>query len=111
MDKLNKIYEEWQKLNGELFQESKDYIKECLLNTIDGSISLEECCVCITYDSEYKYDANIHSRVERVYLKNGNVYVDTEDCAQYDIYNIAASELFCIAENVGYIIENEYEIE
>ena len=30
MDKLDKIYAEWEKLNYELFQESKDYIKECL---------------------------------------------------------------------------------
>lgn len=110
MDKLNKIYEQWQKLNNELFQESKDYIKKCL-STIDNSISLDECNVCVTYDAEYQYDANLHSHVERVYLKNGNIYVDTEDCYQYDIENITASELFDIAESVGYIIENEYEIE
>ena len=46
-----------------------------------------------------------------MYLKNGNIYVDTEDCYQYDIDNITASELFDIAESVRYIIENEYEIE
>ena len=33
MDKLNKIYEEWVKLNIELFQESKDYIKKMPVNT------------------------------------------------------------------------------
>ena len=49
MDKLNKIYEEWKKLNNELFQESKDYIKKCL-STIDNSISLDECNICVTYD-------------------------------------------------------------
>ena len=113
MDKLNKIYAEWQKLNDELFQESKDYIKKCLSIPIDNSISLDECNVCITYDggNHPEYYANPYSHVERVYLKNGNIYVDTEDCYQYDIENITASELFDIAESVGYIIENEYEIE
>ena len=111
MDKLNKIYAEWKKLNDELFQESKDYIKECLSKTIDNGVSLDECNICVTYDggNHPEYDATPYSHVERVYLKDGKVYVDTEDCYQYDIYNITASELFCIAENVGHIIENEYE--
>ena len=113
MDKLNKIYEKWEKLNKELFQESKDYIKECMSKTIDNSVSLDECNICVTYDGgrHPECDANPYSHVERVYLKNGNIYVDTEDCYQYDIDNITASELFDIAESVGYIIENEYEIE
>ena len=111
MDKLNKIYAEWKKLNDELFQESKDYIKECLSKTIDNSVSLDECNVCVTYDggNHPEYYANPFSHVERVYCENGKVYLDTEDCTRYDICNITASELFCIAENVGYIIENEYE--
>ena len=111
MDKLNKIYEEWQKLNKELFQESKDYIKECLSKTIDNSVSLDECNICVTYDggNHPEYDATPFSHVERVYLENGKMYLDTEDCTRYDICNITAEDLFCIADNVGYIIENEYE--
>ena len=111
MDKLNKIYAEWQKLNNELFQESKCYIKECLQKTIDNSVSLDECNVCVTYDggSHPESYATPYSHVERVYCENGNVYIDTEDCTRYDINNITASELFYIAESVGYIIENEYE--
>lgn len=111
MDKLNKIYAEWKKLNDELFQESKDYIKECLSKTIDNSVSLDECNVCVTYDggNHPEYYANPFSHVERVHLENGKVYLDTEDCKYYNIYNITASDLFCIAENVGHIIENEYE--
>ena len=111
MDKLNKIYAEWQKLNDELFQESKGYIKECLSKTIDNSVSLDECNICVTYDGgrHPEYDATPFSHVERVYCENGNVYIDTEDCTRYDINNITASELFDIAYGVGYIIENEYE--
>lgn len=111
MDKLNKIYADWQKLNYELFQESKDYIKECLSKTIDNSVSLDECNVCVTYDggNHPEYDATPYSHVERVYCENGNVYIDTEDCTHYDIDNITASELFEIAYSVGFIIANEYE--
>ena len=111
MDKLNKIYEDWQKLNKELFQESEYYIKECLSKTIGNSVLLDECEIYVTYDggNHPEYDATPFSHVERVYLKDGKVYVDTEDCYQYDIDNITASELFDIAESVGYIIENEYE--
>ena len=111
MDKLNKIYAEWEKLNYELFQESKDYIKECLSKTIDNSVSLDECNICVTYDggNHPEYDATPFSHVERVYCENGNVYIDTEDCNRYDINNITADDCFCIADNVGYIIENEYE--
>ena len=111
MNKLNKIYEDWQKLNKELLQESKDYIKECLSKTIDNGVSLDECNICVTYDGgrHPECDANPYSHVERVYCENGKVYLDTEDCTRYDIYNITASELFDIAESVGYIIANEYE--
>ena len=111
MDKLNKIYAEWQKLNDELFQESKYYIKECLQKTIDNSVSLDECNICVTYDGgrHPECDANPYSHVERVYCENGNVYIDTEDCTHYDINNITAIELFDIAYSVGYIIGNEYE--
>lgn len=111
MDKLNKIYEKWQKLNCKLFQESKDYIKECLSKTIDNSVSLDECDIYVTYDGgrHPEYDANPYSHVERVYCEKGKVYLDTEDCTRYDICNITASDLFCIADNVGCIIENEYE--
>ena len=111
MDKLNKIYAEWEKLNYELFQESKDYIKECLSKTIDNSVSIDECNICVTYDggNHPEYDATPFSHVERVYCENGNVYIDTEDCTRYDIYNITAIELFYIAESVGFIIANEYE--
>ena len=111
MDKLKKIYEEWQKLNKELFQESKDYIKECLSKTVDNSVSLDECNICVTYDVGRHPEcyANPYSHVERVYFENGKVYIDTEDCTRYDICNITASELFDIAESVGYIIANEYE--
>ena len=103
MDKLKKIHEEWEKLNYELFQESKNYIKECLSKTIDNSVSIYECNLYVTYDggNHPEYDATPFSHVERVYLKNGNIYVDTEDCYQYDIENITASELFDIAYGVG----------
>ena len=111
MDKLNKIYAEWQKLNDELFQESKDYINVFLLKTIDNSVSIDECNLYVTYDggNHPEYDATPYSHVERVYCENGFVYIDTEDCTHYDIENITASDLFDIAYSVGYIIKNEYE--
>ena len=111
MDKLNKLYEEWGKLNYELFQESKDFIKECLSKTIDNSISIDECNICVTYDggNHPEYDATPYSHVERVYCENGNVYVDTEDCTHYDIENITASDLCDIAYSVGCIIGDDYE--
>ena len=37
------------------------------------------------------------------------IYLDTEVCTHYGIDNITASELFDIADSVGYIIDNEYE--
>ena len=111
MDKLEQIYEVWEKVNYDLFKESKDYIKECLSKTIDNSISLDECNICVTYDggNHPEYDATPYSHVERVYCENGNLYVDTEDCTHYDIENITASELYDIACSVGCIIEDDYE--
>ena len=111
MEKLYQICEELEKVNYDLFKESKDYIKECLSKTIDNSVSLDECDIFVTYDggNHPEYDAPTYSHVERVYCENGNVYLDTEDCTHYDIEYITASESFDIAYSVGYIVENEYE--
>ena len=111
MDKLEQIYEVWEKVNYDLFKESKDYIKECLSKTIDNSVSLDECDICVTYDGgdNPEYDAKLKSHVERVYCENGNVYLDTKDCTHYDIEYITAIEAYDIAYSVGYTIENEYE--
>lgn len=112
MAKLREIYEVWEKVNYDLFKESKDYIKECLSKTIDNSVSLDECDICVTYDggNHPEYDATTYSHVERVYCENGNVYLDTKDCTHYDIENITAIETYDIAYGVGYIIDNEFEL-
>ena len=112
MDKLNEIYEVLEKVNYDLFKESKDYIKECLSKTIDNSVSLGECDICVTYEGgdNPEYNANLKSHAERVYCENGNVYLDTKDCTHYDIEYITAIEAYDIAYGVGYIIDNEFEL-
>ena len=40
---------------------------------------------------------NCSSVIERVYLRDGEIYLDTEDVCEYSIKNVTAEELYRIA--------------
>lgn len=114
MENLKKIYDELSELNDRLFEESEQFIIRSLNKIPSKSVEFDhEINVCVTYDGgrHPEYDANPYSRVERVYLENGKIYLETEDCTRYDVCNIYASELYDVAEGVDFIVENDYDCE
>ena len=54
---------------------------------------------------------NAFSNVERVYLKDGNVYLDIEDASGYNIDRINAESLFDVALAVKETIEANIDVE
>ena len=78
---------------------SVDYIKDVLSSLPNNEIYLN-FEVCIEYIG--LYHTNPYSEVDRVYLKDGNIYADTEDEDEYKITNARAVELYEIANAILY---------
>lgn len=56
--------------------------------------------VCVTYDGgrHPEYDSNPYSTVKGVYLKDGKIMLDTEDCDEYSIDRIDTVELLGVCD-------------
>ena len=115
MCKLNfeYIFDAWSKLNEVLYKECKEYIKFKLELVSSKSIVFD-----VAYLKEIpnvSWDGgmpnNCSSRVERVYLMDGEIYLDIEDAFEYSIRNIREEELYKIAvavmEIVPILMKNE----
>lgn len=102
----------WFEAEKELFNECMVYIKSQLElmpnNEIDidyGNISSVPSVICENCD-EY-----VKSNVERVYLKQGNIYIDTDFFSLYSASLLTVKELFDIAVAVKETIEANFEFE
>jgi hypothetical protein len=77
-----------------------DYLKKAIKEA-GGTICTdeEEDSLAVTYDGgrHPEYDANPFSVVGAIYLKNGKIYLDTEDCEEYYIGRINDDEVYNVA--------------
>lgn len=121
MRKFEVTYEAYAKLRSQLNKECIDFIKKVAtawkgkkfpLMTINREFDAECALCCIIYDggNHPEYASNVCSEVENVYLdKTGDLVVDTEDCAGYDIYRVEYSDLetiaFALSETIDFMIE------
>ena len=50
---------------------------------------------CVSYDggNHPEYDSNCFSEVRSVYIKDGEIYLDTEDCDEYGIKYVSDREI------------------
>lgn len=110
-------FDKWSEANIELYKESEKYIKSQLeiLPNNEIVIDYDNCTYVpsVVYDggNHPEYDSNAFSNVERVYLKDGNVYLDIEDASEYNIDRINAETLFDVALAVKETIEANFEFE
>lgn len=102
----------WMEAEKELFNECEAYIKSQLefmpSNEIEidyGHISSTPSVICENCD-EY-----VKSNVERVYLKQGNIYIDTDGFSWYCASCLTAKELSVIAIAVKETIEANFDFE
>ena len=102
----------WMEAEKELFNECEAYIKSQLKlmpsNEIEidyGHISFTPSVICEVFD-EY-----VKSNVERVYLKQGNIYIDTDGFSWYCASCLTAKELSVIAIAVKETIEANFDVE
>ena len=113
MEKFQETFNKWCDVNRQLARDCKEYIKDKLNKLPNKEVVFDdETFITINYYGNYpQYDSNCFSRVECVYVKNGKIYVSTEDCSGYDIENLNAEETYLVAETMLKIIEKEYDFE
>ena len=99
---LDKKFEDFRDVEIELCNMCIDFIVERLQSLPSNKIYLNSE-VTIMYIGFY--NINPYSKIKYVYLKNGDIYADTEDEDDYKITNANADELYEIAKAISSIIE------
>lgn len=99
---LNKKFDDFRNVEIELCNMCIDFIIERLDSLPNNEIYLT-FEVTISYIGFY--NINPYSEVKRIYLKNGDIYADTEDEDDYKITNANANELYEIAKAISSITE------
>lgn len=97
IENIRKSFNNWKNANNELYNVSVDYIKDRLSSLPNNEIYLN-FEVTISYIGFY--DINPYSEVKRIYLKDDDIYADTEDEDDYKITYADATELYEIAEAI-----------
>ena len=99
---LNEKFENFRDIEIELCNMCIDFIIDRLYSLPSNKIYLNSE-VTIMYIGFY--NINPYSKIKCVYLKNGDIYADTEDEDNYKITNANADELYEIAKAISSIIE------
>ena len=99
---LDEKFEDFRDVEIELCNMCIDFIIERLYSLQCNKIYLNSE-VTIMYIGFY--DINPYSKIKCVYLKNGDIYADTEDEDDYKITNANADELYEIAKAISSITE------
>ena len=90
IENIRKSFNDWKNADNELYNVSVDYIKDRLSSLPNNEIYLN-FEVTISYIGFY--NINPYSEVKRIYLKDDDIYADTEDEDEYKINHAAATEL------------------
>lgn len=99
---LNKKFDDFRNVKIELCYMCIDFIIKRLNSLPNNEIYLN-FEVTISYIGFY--NINPYSEVKRIYLKDDDIYADTEDEDDYKITNANADELYEIAKAISSITE------
>lgn len=113
MKKFQETMQKWVSANKQLYKDCEEYLRNALeKNGNSVEFDAENCeFVTVTYDGgrHPEYNSNAFSQVLRAYIKDGEMYLETEDANDYPISRIEASELYDICNYIEYyIMHGEY---
>ena len=99
--KADELYDSILPTQRKVREYSEKYIKK-VLEENGGSIDLDndDDCISVSYDggNHPEYASNCFSMVYDVYLEDGDIYLNTEDCDKYPIENLNWDEVYNIAD-------------
>lgn len=100
--KAGELYDSILPIQREIREKSEKYLMMVLAEH-DGKIDFNDYnpqeWVSVPYDggNHPEYASNCFSIVNAVYLKDGEIYLDTEDCSMYSIDDINWDEVLDVA--------------
>lgn len=94
---LNNKFDDFRNIEIELCDMCIDFIIKRLNSLPNNKIYLNSE-VTIMYIG--LYNINLYSKIKCIYLKNGDIYADTEDEDDYKITNANADELYEIVKAI-----------
>ena len=100
-EEASKTFYDCMETMHNVYEISLGTIKAVLSETDGNSVEFDEYeMLTVPYDggSHPEYASNCFSRVNSVYLKNGEIYLNIEDCDEYHIERISYDDAFAIAE-------------
>lgn len=108
MKKFQKTMNEWCSVNKRLRVDCTKYLKGALKRS--GTplvIDCEDEFITVAYNGgrHPEYNSNVYSQVNSVYLKDGEIFLEIEDCDEYPIADVEAFELFDICRYIEQYIE------
>lgn len=78
-------------------------MRDALLNVEDNRVEIdEENMMAVPYNggNHPEYASNCFSTLNAVYLKDNTIYLDIEDCEEYEIENVDTMNIYEIMETV-----------
>ncbi len=113
MVKFEKIAERFFEVSEELTKACLDFLVEQLREN-GGKISWDEDFVTVVYnggDNDNEV-TNAFSAVRSVYMENDKIYLETEDDAEYGIWNVDTNDVYTVCNFIRvYILEDKEEEE
>lgn len=112
-EKYNELSAKWGNVTAELRTCICKYLDKAL-ESRDNYIKFNSDVPCsVAYDggNHHEYASNCFSNVNAIFKKDGHVYLDIEDCDEYDIESLSIIELMDVTESVLHTIEHEEEEE
>ena len=100
-EEASKKYYECVEIKRKVNEVSLETIKAVLSKAEGNSVEIDEDnMMCVPYDggNHPEYASNCFSRLNSVYLKDGEIFLDIEDCDEYEIDRINDDDVFAIAE-------------
>ena len=94
-NEYEKLFKVWKRINSEVLDECDKFIKSQL-------VVLPNKAICL--DSS-------NTNVKCAYIKDGKVYVDTEEMKGCSINELNAEELYNLSLAVDKTIKSEFEVE
>ena len=99
---VNNILKEYSKIQNKVRNICYDFIKDFLTNVANNEIVIDYSdfpeYITVTYDggNHPEYASNVFSTINRIYMRNNELYVDTEDTTTYNLNNATTDDLASI---------------
>lgn len=100
-EESSRKFYECMKIRREVNEVSLETIKAVLSKAEGNSVEIsEDNMMYVPYDggNHSEYASNCFSMVNSVYLKDGEIFLDIEDCDEYEIARVNYDDVFSIAE-------------